>query len=51
MIILLFMSSGGLFSEAKELFAWNRHKDVVRRAAKFRVDRYSSFVANLLEAL
>ena len=46
-----YMSYGGLFSEAKKLYARNRHKDFVRRAAKFRVDSYSSFLVNLLEAL
>jgi hypothetical protein len=42
------MSHGDLFSEAKKLFARNRHKDVVRRAAKFQVDNYFSFLDNLV---
>jgi hypothetical protein len=47
-------SYGGLFSEAKKLYARNQHKDAVtasgifdRRAAKFQVDNYSSFLVNL----
>jgi len=34
------MSYGDLFSEAKTLYARNLHKDVVRRAANFRVDNW-----------
>jgi hypothetical protein len=41
------MSHGDLFSEAKTLCARNQHKDVVRRAANFRVTSYSSFLVYL----
>ena len=41
------MSHGGLFSWAKKLYARNQHKDVVSRAANFRVDSRSSFLENL----
>ncbi len=41
---------GLFFSERKKLSASNWHKDVVRRAARFRVDSYPSLVVNLDEA-
>jgi hypothetical protein len=39
------------FKRRKKIFAVNRRKAVVRRAAKFRVDSYHSLMVNLDEAL
>jgi len=50
-VISVYVLEGPFFSERKKLSASNRPKDVVRRAAKFRVDSYSSFVDSPLEAL